>query len=78
MLVQSLALLSGLRIWRSRELWCRSQMRLRSGVAVAVMYAGSYSSDWTPSPEGPKKTKNKKPSLPQHLPLKYDRLHCAK
>ena len=32
----SLALLSGLRIWRCRELWCRSQMWLGSGVAVAV------------------------------------------
>ena len=30
-----LALLSGLRIWGCRELWCRSQMRLRSGIAVA-------------------------------------------
>jgi len=30
-----------------RELWCRSQTRLRSGVAVAV--ARGYSSDWTPS-----------------------------
>ena len=29
------------------ELWCRSQMRLGSHVAVAV--AGSYSSDSTPS-----------------------------
>ena len=38
--VRSLALLSGLRI---PELWCRSQMQLRSGVAVAV--AGSYSSN---------------------------------
>ena len=35
MQVQSLALLSGLRIWRCRELWCRSQMRLGSGVAVS-------------------------------------------
>ena len=32
--VQSLASLSGLRIWYCRELWCRSRMRLRSGVAV--------------------------------------------
>ena len=30
--VQSLASLSGLRIWLCRELWCRSQIRLRSGV----------------------------------------------
>ena len=35
--VQSLALLSGLRIQRCRELWCRSQMQLRSVVAVAVV-----------------------------------------
>ena len=34
--VQSLALLSGLRIRRCRELWCRSQMQLGS-VAVAVV-----------------------------------------
>ena len=34
--IQSLALLSGLRIWQCLELWCRSQMRLRSQVAVAV------------------------------------------
>ena len=27
--VQSLALLSGLRIWRCRELWCRSQTRIQ-------------------------------------------------
>ena len=33
--VQSLALLSGLRIWHCRELWYRSQRRLGSGVAVA-------------------------------------------
>ena len=35
--VQSLASLSGLRIQRCRELWCRSQMWLGSGVAVAVL-----------------------------------------
>ena len=35
--VQFLALLSGLRIWCCPELWCRSQMRLRSGIAVAVV-----------------------------------------
>ena len=34
--VRSLALLNGLRIWRCHELWCGSQMRLRSGIAVAV------------------------------------------
>ena len=35
--VQSLALLSGLRIWHCLELWCRSQMLLGSGMAVAVV-----------------------------------------
>ena len=42
--VQSLALLGGLRIWRSSELWCKSQTWLRSNVAVALTYVGSYSS----------------------------------
>ena len=36
MQVQSLALLSGLRIQHWHELWYRSQMQLRSYVAVAV------------------------------------------
>ena len=43
--VQSLALLSELRIRRCGELWYRSQTRLGSGVAVAVAQAGSCSSD---------------------------------
>ena len=34
--VQSLALLSGLRIWCCCELWCRLQIQLGSGVSVAV------------------------------------------
>ena len=42
--VRSLVLLSGLRIQCCHGLWCGSQMRLRSGVAVAAQ-AGS----WTPS-----------------------------
>ena len=33
---QSLASLSGLRIQRYRELWCRLQTRLGFGIAVAV------------------------------------------
>ena len=41
--------LSGLRIRHCRELGCRSQQRLGSGIAVTVMYAGSCSSDSTPS-----------------------------
>ena len=47
--VQSLALLSGLKIQRCLELWCRSKTRLGSGIAVALAQAGSYSSDWTSS-----------------------------
>ena len=62
----SLALLRGLRIRHCHELWCRSQMQLRSGVAAAVTYAGSCSSALTPSLGtsicrrcGPKKAKKK-------------------
>ena len=64
--VRFLASLSGLRIWHCCELWDRSQMWLRSGVAVAVVWASSYSSDETPSLGtsichrcGPKKKKKK-------------------
>ena len=64
--VRFLALLSGLRIRCCGELWCRSQIRLGSGTAVAVVWAGSCSSDQTPSLGtatchrcGPKKTKKK-------------------
>ena len=49
MQVQSPALISGLRIWRCCELWCRSWMWLGSSVAVAVVQAGSCSSNSTPS-----------------------------
>ena len=67
MRVGSLASLSGLRIWRChRELWCRLQTWLGSQV-VAVVYAGSYSSESTPTLGtsthwgfGPKKQKKKK------------------
>ena len=37
------------RIWHCGELWCRSQTWLRSRVAVAVVWAGSCSSDSIPS-----------------------------
>ena len=43
--VLSLVSLSGLRIWCYRELWHRSQTRLGSGVAVALVEASSNSSD---------------------------------
>ena len=36
-IVRSLASLSGLRIPRCQELWCRSQMQLGSRVAAAVV-----------------------------------------
>ena len=39
--VQSLASLSGLRIWRGCELGCRLQIQLGSCVAVAVVYVGA-------------------------------------
>ena len=35
--VQSLASLSGLRIWHGRDLWCRLQMQLGSGIAVDLV-----------------------------------------
>jgi len=61
--VRSLASLSGLRIQCCRELWCRSQMWLGSGIAVAVAQDSDYSSNSTPSLGilichrcGPKKT----------------------
>ena len=64
--VRSLLLFSGLRIQLCCELWCRSQ-RLGSGIAVAVVQAGGYSSDLTPSLGTsichgycPKKTKKRK------------------
>ena len=49
--IPSLASLSGLRIWRCRELWCGSHTWLGSCVAAAaaVAAAGSCSSDSTPS-----------------------------
>jgi len=60
-------LASGLRIWRCRELWCRSQTQFGSCIAVAVAQAGSCSSDLTPSLGtsmccgcGPKKMQKKK------------------
>ena len=49
MQVQFLTSLSGLRIRHCCELWCWSQTRLGSGIAVAVVWAGSCSSNSTPS-----------------------------
>ena len=68
--VLSLALLSGLGIWCCRELWCGSQMWLGSGVAVAVVWAGSGRSNLTLSLGtsiccrcGPNKRKRKKKNV---------------
>ena len=65
--VRPLASLSGSRIRCCRELGCGSQTLLGSRVAVALVQAGSYSSDSTPSlgtsmcrERGPKETKKKK------------------
>ena len=61
------SILSGLRIRGCCELWCRSQTWLGSGVAEALVKAGSCSSDWTPSlgtsiyhGRSPEKTKDEK------------------
>lgn len=70
MWLQSPASLSELKIQRCHKRWCRSQMKLRSCVAVAVEEAGSCSSNMTPSlgtsicyRYGPKKQEKKKVSL---------------
>ena len=47
--IRSLPSLSRLRILCCHELWCSLQNRLRSGVAVAVVQAGGYSSNLTRS-----------------------------
>ena len=64
--VQSLASLSVLRIWHCRELCCRSQTQLGSGIAVAVVLAAIASNGplaWEPpnaSGAALKKAKEKK------------------
>ena len=75
-----------LRIWRCHELWCRLQTLLGSHVALAVVQAGSCTSNLTPSLRtsicrgcDPKKTKKKKkesntlPILCYFQPNKKDR-----
>ena len=71
--VRSLAWLSGLRIRRCPELWCRLQMQLGSRVAVALASAGC-SSHSTPSlgtsicsRSGPRKGKKTKKEKKQVL-----------
>ena len=67
MQVWSLASLSGLRIRCCCELWCRSQIQLGAGIAMAMVLASGCSSDLTHSLVtstccrcSPKKTKKKK------------------
>ena len=76
--VRLLAFLSGLRIWCCRQLWRRWQTRLGSGVAVAVVQAGSCSSDSTSAWELPyaagvalksKKKKKKKKDVIIGVPI---------
>ena len=70
MQVQSLASISGSGNPRCHELWCRSQMWLKSPVAVAVVSAGSCSSNSAPSLGtsmcrrcGPKKQRKRKKEI---------------
>ena len=44
---------SGLRIWHCHELWCRAQIRLQSGIALAMASASSCSSNFTQAWELP-------------------------
>ena len=76
MQVQSLALLWGLRIWH-----CHSHTRLGSGIAAAVVQAGSYNSHLTPSlgasicygcGPGKKKKRDRRESL--HMGKGYNEL----
>ena len=76
--VQSLASPGGLRIRRCCELWCRSQIRLGSHVAVAVVQAGGYSSDWTLSLGtstchvcSPKKTKRQRKRIKRGITVSH-------
>ena len=67
MQIQYLALLSGLRIWHCRELWCSSQTQLWSGVNVTVRRLAATPPIWPLAWEPPyamgvafKKTKDKR------------------
>ena len=74
--VRSLALLSGSRIQRCSELWCRLQTRLGSGTAEALAQASSNSSNrplaWEPphaAGAALKKTKKKNHKKQKNLSL---------
>ena len=64
------ASLSGLKIRQCRELWCRSQTRLRYG--VAVVQAGSNSSDQTLAWEPPYAVEDIKKKIIFHLGLSQE------
>ena len=78
--VQSLASLSGLRIQRCHELQCRSQMRLQSGIAVAVVqnkatalirslaWEPPYAIDGAAKRKKKKERENKPPTCPESWP----------
>ena len=88
--VQSLASLSGLRIWCGCELWCRSQTKLRSYMAVAEAQGGAAAALIRPLAwelpyakfrYGPKKKKKrkmffKKSALAHILPCARHGLKC--
>ena len=76
--VWSLASLSELRIWRCCEVWYTLQTWLRSCIAVVVVWAGSCSSDSTPSLGsfichgcGPKRQKKKERERLFYFPAIY-------
>jgi len=82
--VRSLASISGLKIWCCHELWCRSQMRLGSGVAVAGGWQ-LQSSDLTTSLGtfvylifSPKKQKKKKKKKKKELGCEDERSEVEK
>ena len=87
--VQSLTSLSGLRMQRCLELWCRSQtrFRLRSGVAVTVVWPAVVAPirplAWEPPYAASAVLKNKQTVLPirsyeaviNFLPIKCEFMH---
>ena len=83
--VRSLASLSGLKIQRCHELWCRSQTQLRSLITVAVAVVGSCSFEplaWelpyvTPADLKSKTKKQKKQRNNGEFPLWLSRLRTG-
>ena len=69
MRVQSLGLLSVLRIRRCHELWCRSQMQLGFGIAMAQIQPLALELLYAlpPTPQKKKKKKKKKKKWAENL-----------